>query len=226
MNNYFESIFTFIKQKSEYSPDMLKDVKITKQIFELPIGEKEANMYEYKRIHEYPEINSLLDNAENIYVTADYHLTKPKRIQQQVKEKIIMNHNAIVKSNDVVIILGDLINPELPMSNKELKDFINSLNGIKILVIGNNDNLLASKYKKLGFTYAVTSFKYRDMIFTHFPYETNLINIHGHIHEAPFYFNVKFNKHKNAYIDTNDFKPYRLEDLLNKEFNGTTIYGK
>ena len=189
-----------------------------------------------EHLEQYPNINALLDNARNIFISSDYHLFCEKRKNLFVKKKlenlneiIIENHNQLVDKKDVFIFLGDLVNDEF-IAKQELQAFCNQLNGKKILVLGNNDVFEEDFYSSCGFDYVVKGFMYKNFAFSHYPLDVShtkdIINIHGHIHGCRSYFNMPSERHIDGYIDLHGYKPVRLEDLINLYnrgfFNGTT----
>ena len=203
------------------SNDLALDVSIENMLMQVGNKpERVVQFYKYNQIRSSIEISNILDNANKIYVAADYHLNKPKRIMEGIPKKIHERHNSVVTDKDAFLFLGDLGDPEYPLSKNYIKKYINSLNGIKIMILGNNDIKNINYYKSLGFDYVIQSLKYKDMIFTHFPYETDLVNIHGHIHGAGCYLNVPFNKHRDCYIDSNNFFPYEINYLRNIKYKG------
>lgn len=133
----------------------------------------------------------------NVWVTSDLHLNHGNIIKycnrpfvdtQIMNEKIKERWNELVDSEDIVIVLGDLgffRNPQ------EVKDYIEQLNGIKFLILGNHDRR-SWNWEELGFYKSIKgNCVIGNYIFSHKPLELNalpnveLINIHGHIHNKP-----------------------------------------
>lgn len=121
--------------------------------------------------------------------------------------------NAVVKPNDVVYILGDVV---LARWDDEVRDFIKSLNGRKILILGNHcseRDHIKNFYDVFQSVHGVL--KYKEFWLSHIPlYRStlhgNMVNVHGHIHTAyeindPRYFNVS--------ADAIDFTPIRIDQL-------------
>jgi calcineurin-like phosphoesterase family protein len=107
--------------------------------------------------------------------------------------------NHVVRPEDLVIHLGDVINGP----KREVKAILDSLNGRKILVRGNHDRDKTCKWwMENGFDFAADSFVLRNVLFTHEPANAIVksngnrpydmldeglpggaeINIHGHLH--------------------------------------------
>jgi len=91
------------------------------------------------------------------------------------------NWKRLVASEDMVIHVGDVA-----FTFADLKEFLNSLPGIKILVRGNHDSKSVSWYMRNGFSFACDGFIMSSCYFTHRPLPTlpegASINIHGHVH--------------------------------------------
>lgn len=88
-----------------------------------------------------------------VFITSDYHLqhlniieyakrpfVKNKLGLMECENLIKKNYNEIVQENDFVIFLGDLSCSRNP-DKIYIKNYIRSLNGRKILIKGNHDNL-------------------------------------------------------------------------------------
>ena len=91
-----------------------------------------------------------------IFFTSDWHIghhncldfdNRPFKDLQQMHTKLRNNFNATVPEDGVTYVLGDV-----GMGNVDLlKEFVQSLNGTKILVIGNHDAGINRMYN-IGFT--------------------------------------------------------------------------
>ena len=61
------------------SNDLALDVSIENMLMQVGNKpERQVQFYKYNRIRSSTEVSNILDNANKIYVTADYHLNKPK----------------------------------------------------------------------------------------------------------------------------------------------------
>lgn len=99
-------------------------------------------------------------------------------------DKILFNWRQIVKTEDLVIHLGDLqVGP-----GHNLKELMDSLPGRKVLVLGNHDTKSNSWYMTNGFAFVADAFVYRGVTYTHKPssflFPDTDINIHGHVHNS------------------------------------------
>jgi calcineurin-like phosphoesterase family protein len=162
-------------------------------------------------------------------------------------KEIIKRWNSVVKKNDIVYNLGDFIvgfnqmkrDLNLSISEKDFaKSIMNTLNGRKILILGNHDKKSIQFYKEIGFD-DVKHFDYIEynnkIIFLfHYPlcYEylkkepqlkeiRNEINdkvdliIHGHVHSNVWCQNCSI-PHFNASVENIDFRPISLQEILEK----------
>lgn len=138
------------------------------------------------------EIENLMEktirSGHKVYCATDWHLwtriEKGKTACKRRKDfdKILKNVNDTMTKDDLLIYLGDLVDGEF-QDKEDLKAILKTLPGKKVLVIGNNDIFPTSFYKSCGFEYAVQSFIWHNVLFTHMPVRNdNQINIHGHIH--------------------------------------------
>lgn len=139
----------------------------------------------------------------------------------EMHEVIKRNWNDKVKAEDTVYILGDL---GLYHAN-EIADFINSLNGTKILIKGNHDrwNLKGSRWLRRAFADIRSYMVIRDgddhVVLFHYPieqwdgYYDGYYHIHGHTHGdrnltvIPRRFEVC--------VELTDYTPMTLEELKN-----------
>lgn len=162
-------------------------------------------------------------DKKNPWVSADYHLLKDLIKGDEsmaMTEKIIATHNKYVKPNDLFLFLGDISESELyDQANKKylgkLIELCKRLNGIKIMIIGNNDSAPTKFYKECGFIEVyenpVLTSKY---VFSHGPVyvDKGIINVHGHIHGSKSYWGVDHNDHVDAYLGLYG-QPVKLNDL-------------
>lgn len=178
------------------------------------------------RIIEDLKLNNLIENAETVWLSSDWHLYYWKDKNPQLKmyksenyDYCLNNHKKMIKPNDLLIFMGDLVDGEYANKN-QLKAIIQSLNFKKILVKGNNDLFDDQYYYSCGFLYVLEGFKYKNLIFSHAPIKHNksTINIHGHLHGKKDYW-IGYNNHLDiaAY---NRYKPITLERALEKYKNG------
>ncbi len=136
-----------------------------------------------------------------IWVCADHHIGhaniltfKDKngelirgKVFKDIKEhdqEILRRHNEVVKPEDHVYFLGDV------MLNKRMMWIIRQFNGHKRLVMGNHDIFPVEVYLEAGFEKICASrvFPGNNLIFTHIPVHPDSLssrgwtNVHGHTH--------------------------------------------
>jgi len=109
-----------------------------------------------------------------IFVTADTHFyhknvirycNRPYADMDEMITKMRHNWNSTVGQNDIVIIAGDFAFAGIT----KIRELVQSLNGIKILIKGNHDNHRSKKYRENGF-FAVERYLIIDDIFIgHYP---------------------------------------------------------
>ena len=151
------------------------------------------------------------------YIIADPHfydnnikLYENRKISD---EQMIIFWNEIVNPQDIIYILGDFANGDL----YTIKTLLAKLNGYKILIKGNHDNLTYKEYIDAGFNevYFYPIIIDNFWILSHEPLYINInmpyANIFGHVHNNPIYKDVS-NRSFCACVERIDFKPI----LLNK----------
>lgn len=168
----------------------------------------------------------------NIFLCADHHLyhegvikffradgITPLRVFDNIhhmNEYIIYKHNLVVKPEDKVYFLGDVM-----CSKKATQlDILQRMNGEKILIKGNHDYLSLTAYQKY-FKDVRGSYQLDGMLLTHIPIHPGSLsrwshNIHGHLHSNvvldhnnhpdPRYFCVSM-----EHLD--DYTPISLEQI-------------
>lgn len=135
-------------------------------------------------------------NHKNILCFKDEfeQVIRPFSSVEEMNETMITNWNKVVSPTDKVYHLGDVA-----MSNfTKLKEIFDRLNGTKVLIKGNHDNLKLSQYIQLFKD--VRSYHQLDkFILSHIPLHPDTLyrwkaNIHGHTHQRNYqdkrYFNV------------------------------------
>lgn len=174
----------------------------------------------------------------SIFVTSDLHLNDPHalslRPQFQTLEEhdnfVIEHYNKVVGKDDLVYILGDVgYRPK-----DQLSTLCRQLNGRKILLIGNHDQLTKKDYINMGFidVFDHPIYYNNNVIFSHEPVKEAfhnpwILNLHGHIHNGKLnirnYFNVN--------IEMNGYRPLEITQFKNFIDNNcrhrrTEDYGK
>ena len=131
-----------------------------------------------------------------IYFIADTHFNHNNIIQYcdrpfksvgEMNAIMIYNWNRKVQPTDIIYMLGDFA-----LGKREIQDFtqlVQSLNGHKILILGNHDHLTKAKYLQAGFegVYNTFTFDYEEQTFnlTHHPQiaiSPNKFYLFGHVH--------------------------------------------
>ena len=159
----------------------------------------------------------------NPWISADYHLLKELTKGDTTcerSEEIIKMHNKYVKPKDVFLFLGDISESEIFDQNNQkyiskLIEMCNRLNGIKIMIKGNNDTGRNEIYKKCGFVEIYDDPILLDKhVFSHGPIITynNVINVHGHIHGSKNYWGVDPKDHIDVYYGLYG-RPMKLSEL-------------
>ena len=132
------------------------------------------------------------------YFTSDYHLghaniikycDRPFKTVEEMTEKIIKNHNAIVKPKDTVFFIGDFCFRNSPGGKEgegelnKAEYYINRLNGRFIFIKGNHDrnNSLKTPIERIVIKYGG---KRICMVHNPIHEDTNYeLNFVGHVHE-------------------------------------------
>lgn len=166
-------------------------------------------------------------NGMKIWFASDHHFDHNNIMKyanrsfanvDHMNEHMINQHNAVVANDDVVILGGDIA---FCATNKA-NDFLNRMNGYKILIIGNHDwerktgalrkyavdEIYMSYYLEVGS---------KKMLITHVPFQspvmmtdTSLINLHGHIHDKK----IDHPRFVNFCVEHLDYKPVQLNQLV------------
>ena len=154
------------------------------------------------------------------WVTSDHHFGHERIIElerPQFKSLTEMNNfmiekwNSVVAQIDTVYHLGDFA---LGLSEEEMTDLMNSLNGNIILIRGNHDRMGKKKLINFGFVNVVNRIEIGSCILTHKPIQGDLlgdkINVHGHTHTR----NLESEKHINVSVEQTEYLPIKLELLM------------
>lgn len=176
------------------------------------------------KVKESRDISKMIDDTvrkhHKVWLMTDLHLwirnekNKPACHKRSDFNTVINAIIKTVKSEDILIILGDLVDGEFREKDR-LKDAISKLPGVKILVKGNNDLFDKAFYESCGFEDIVDSFVWKNILFTHIPAKNhkNVLNIHGHIHNSKTYW-VPYNKMIDvAYVDGRK-KPVLMQQVI------------
>lgn len=129
-------------------------------------------------------------------------------------EYIIEQHNKVVRPQDKVYFLGDV-------ANKKSIHKIGRMNGDKVLIKGNHDDLKPNDY--LGYFRDIRGcHQFDGMLLTHIPVHTESlgrwgVNVHGHLHYRRVMagFGAKVDeRYQNVSMEClDDYTPLSLEQL-------------
>lgn len=170
-----------------------------------------------------------------IYFTSDLHFehaniikicNRPFNSVQEMNEAIVNNWNSVVKANDIVYILGDV------MMNKDVnavKKYIDRLNGSKVLIVGNHD-YFKKRYLAAGYDFFLYIKSYEELeynkqrfILMHYPIMDwnhmfrGSYMLHGHMHNKAVYnYQNRQNgvKRYDVGVDANNFAPVSIDDII------------
>lgn len=174
-----------------------------------------------------------------IYYISDLHLgdervflhcRRPFKDLREMEEELAKRWNAKVKEDDVVHLLGDLVDPSCPESLGTLKRF----NGHKRLILGNHDLPLLREiegsgiFESIGYIEEIED-EGRKVCLSHYPmmdwmdYSYGSYLVYGHIHNktesnGKEYGQMKeYHKDKRAYnasVDVIGYEPRALDELI------------
>ncbi len=174
-------------------------------------------------IKRYPQIDRVLDSANQIWLGADWHLWLKGDFKNPNKDELIRNQMNVVKPNDVYIMLGDMVHRDTYEENVEgqLQEIIRKLKGTKIFIMGNHDIFPAQFYLDAGFDFVNDGFIWRNYIFSHVPLHFSAFqgaeyNIHGHTHGYNGDRRVPYKNHVCIYSTGNKNMPITLEESIKK----------
>ena len=171
-----------------------------------------------------------------VYYTSDLHFghariielcSRPFENVTEMDEALIANWNRKVKQKDTVYIVGDII-----WDKKRVGEYIERLNGTKILIPGNHDSDWAGreeskKYFSLVTKYHECSHNGHKITLCHYPMlewrdsreslKKTSYHIHGHIHNRiseDYFCLFRIDNALNCGVDINGFEPVTLEELI------------
>lgn len=129
---------------------------------------------------------------------------------------IVEFHNSVVTPRDTVYFGGDL-SMKYGNDPQTLKAIISSMNGRKILIVGNHDTLSCQQYIDIGFESVHTYFRYSDKIIIHHDPCASIVFkdclfLCGHIHDLFRYITGK--NVINIGLDVWNWKPVSYAFLM------------
>lgn len=157
------------------------------------------------------------------YFIADMHFSDPNILiysrpqfntLNEMNELIVKNWNETVSDVDTVYILGDIGDLE----------YLNQLNGNKIIITGNHDNYdnITKKYPNIKVYDKPIIEKW--MILSHepisfIPKEAPFLNIHGHLHQFDYRVGTSMNwydgnRYFNVSCEKINFTPISKEEII------------
>lgn len=153
------------------------------------------------------------------YITSDLHLNHKNRNSEEFTRIMINKINSSLNLIDIIFFLGDMGKKDDLTSNYSIvKDFLDKINPcVKILILGNHDNLKIEEYYRMGFSFVTNKINFFDQfILSHYPLNLKpwQINFHGHIHEENIYFNVDWKNHINCYCKNFDCNILKIGTYL------------
>jgi calcineurin-like phosphoesterase family protein len=134
---------------------------------------------------------------------------------QDMEDAMVQMHNEIVKPTDKVYMLGDIA------FNARGLDKVKQMNGIKILVKGNHDQLKLNKYVDV-FKDVRGCHVMNGLVFTHIPIHVDQLgrfgcNVHGHLHMNRVMQGDKIDpRFLCVSVEHTDLKPIEFEDMVDR----------
>lgn len=139
---------------------------------------------------------------------------------EEMDEYMIFCHNSVVRPQDKVYFLGDVC-----FSLKTLDRIMPQLNGTKVLIKGNHDNLKLAQYQKY-FKDVRGSHQLDEFVLSHIPLHPDSLGrwakgcIHGHTHEKHIMLDgVKDPRYINVCVEQINYTPISLEEIKSKHAN-------
>jgi len=158
------------------------------------------------------------------WITSDTHFGHDKMRESLYRsnyfeDKIMKRHSSLVKSNDVLIHLGDFC---FGKNEHWHREFMMGIKGVKWLLRGNHDKKSISWYLDHGWDFVGDSMTIKMygkiILFSHRPMaDTGFdLNIHGHLHNGDHrmeeFSEILTQKHKLVKME-HDYKPVSLKSL-------------
>ena len=163
------------------------------------------------------------------FIIADLHFgheniikyeSRPFANVKEMNNRLIKLWNSVVGSDDLVYVLGDFT---LSRRMVVIKNLVNSLNGRKILVMGNHDTRKPRDYIECGFEVAIRKpiMVELGVILMHEPFEDvslivpNYIYFFGHVHANK----TLMDEYPNCMcvsVERIDYQPIDLDECIRK----------
>jgi calcineurin-like phosphoesterase family protein len=183
---------------------------------------------------EYWDIESLHENTPidleltlhnpdiDIWLWSDQHFNhkniigfsnRPYKDIIDMNEQLILNHNSVVKPNDIVIWGGDIGFGNI----NNINNYLDRCNGYKVHILGNHDMERNGKLFNLHVdeTHPCLTFQLGgvQLLFTHYPIDTvpdGCLSIHGHIHTHQAF----TPRHINISVEQINYTPINIKTIL------------
>jgi calcineurin-like phosphoesterase family protein len=171
-----------------------------------------------------------------IYFTSDNHYfhdniikycERPFSDSFEMNKEMLKRWNDHVGAEDVGVFVGDL-SAGLRKRTEELREIIQGLNGVKILIRGNHDHQPDQWYLESGFIGVFDHLNLGGVLLCHYPerafVERNVNTenfgdyshiVHGHVH-AQF---PNYERHFNVAVDRNNFMPIPYTEVMPEHFH-------
>ena len=137
---------------------------------------------------------------------------------EDMEDAMVQMHNELVNPTDKVYMLGDIA------FNQRGLDKVKQMNGIKILIKGNHDNLKLPKYVDV-FKDVRGCHVTNGLVFTHIPIHVDQLgrfgcNVHGHLHSGKVMSTIDPTVIDPRFLcvsaEHTDLKPIEFEDLVDR----------
>ena len=146
----------------------------------------------------------------------------------EMNEAIVERWNSVVKSDDMVFVLGDLMLND----NEKALGYIKRLNGWLLVVWGNHDsetrqNFIRKKYPTIMEMGYAHQFKHHKLTcyLSHYPtltanydsgkhFNQNVINFHGHTHQQTNWLNLTNPFMYHVGMDSHNCTPVHIEEAI------------
>lgn len=167
-----------------------------------------------------------------VFFSSDHHFfhdniirycARPFIDAKHMNDEMLRLWNSTVSNDDIVIYVGDLT-ASLRGRHEDLKNLISSLNGQKILVMGNHDHQSSQWYLEAGFKKVVDSINLGGILLIHYPLHEAISRgmdsslwgviehvVHGHTHRVDV---PNFENHFNVAADRHNFVPVSADVAL------------
>ena len=163
------------------------------------------------------------------FIIADLHFgheniikyeSRPFATVEEMNNRLIKLWNSVVDSDDLVYILGDFT---LSRRMVVIKNLVESLNGRKILIMGNHDTRKPRDYIECGFEVAIRKpiMVEPGVILMHEPLNDssfivpNYLYFYGHVHNNPSVMD-DYSNCMCVSVERIDYRPIDLDECIRK----------